>query len=112
MMNKQVARHFQAHECTISSLMNKFDQTGSVKDRHRIDIPRKTTKRDGIGNVTSSRRNRFLSNTRIHALLKMPRELGFVQGRGGGGGGGGGATLIIISKTTQWCAPTLTSPIR
>ena len=70
MMNKQIARHFQACECTISSLGTKIRQMGSVKNRHHADRPRKTTRKEDIDNVTSFRRNRFLSNARISGLVK------------------------------------------
>ena len=62
MMNKQIVRHFQACECTISSLRTKIRKMGSVK----IEImPRKTTRR-----VTLFRRNRFVSTARMPGFLK------------------------------------------
>ena len=52
MMKKQIARHFQACECTISSLRTKICQMGSVENRHHADRPRKTTRRVDIDNVS------------------------------------------------------------
>ena len=43
MINKQLARHFQACECMMSSLTTKMRQTGSVRNRYHADRPRKTT---------------------------------------------------------------------
>ena len=70
MMNKQIARHFQACECTISSLRTKIHQIGSVENRHHADRPRTTTRREDIDNATSFRSNRFLSITRIPGLVR------------------------------------------
>ena len=69
-MKKQIARHFQACECTISSLRTKSSQTGSIKNRYHPDRPRKTTRREDINNVTSSRRNRFLNSTLIPGFVR------------------------------------------
>ena len=41
-MNKQITRHFQACECTISSLRTKIRRTGSVDNRkpyQQITLP-------------------------------------------------------------------------
>ena len=35
MSARDVARHFQRHESTISRLLNRFQQTGNVADRPR-----------------------------------------------------------------------------
>ena len=59
MSARDVARHFQRHESTISRLLNRFQQTGNVAVRPRSDRPRKTTPREEIFLTTSSRRNRF-----------------------------------------------------
>ena len=40
MMNKQIAKHFQTCECTISSLRTKIRQIGSVKNRQHAARPR------------------------------------------------------------------------
>ena len=63
MINKQIARHFQACERTIFSLRTNICQMGSAVR------PRKTTRREGIDNATSFRRNRFLSRARIPDLV-------------------------------------------
>lgn len=68
--NKDVARHFQVSESSISRLRAKFRQTGSVKDRPRTGRPRKTTGREDNYMVTSSRRDRFLSGTKIACLVR------------------------------------------
>ena len=39
---RDVARHFQSHESTISRLLNRFQQTGKVVDLPRSGRPRKT----------------------------------------------------------------------
>ena len=70
MMNKQIARCFQACECTKSSLRTNIRQMGSVENRHHADRPRKTTRREDVDNVTSFRRNRFLSTARIPGLVR------------------------------------------
>ena len=43
MSARDVARHFQPHESTISRLLNRFQQTGNVADRPRSGRLRKTT---------------------------------------------------------------------
>ena len=70
MMNKQIDRHFQACECTISSLRIMIRQIGSVKNRQHAARSRKTTRREDIENVTSVKRYRFLSSARIPGLVR------------------------------------------
>lgn len=70
MMVKQVAQHFQVSESAISRLRTKFQQTGSVKDRPRSGRPRKTSRREDNYIVTSSRRDRFLSSTKLAGLVR------------------------------------------
>ena len=71
MMNKQITRHFQACECTISSLRTKIRQIGSIKYRGQHAVrPHKATRREDIDNVTSFRCNRFLSSAKILALVR------------------------------------------
>ena len=65
MMNKQIARHFEACDCTIPSIGTKIRQMGGVKNRHYGESPRKTNRREAIDYVTSLRRNRFLSSARM-----------------------------------------------
>ena len=67
---RDVARHFQRHESTISRLLNRFQQTGNVVDRPKSGRPRKTTPREDRFLTTSSRRNRFLSSRKLGCLLK------------------------------------------
>ena len=62
MSAKDVARHFQRHEQTVSRLLNRFQQTGNVADRPRSGRPRKTTPQEDRFLTTSSRRNRFISS--------------------------------------------------
>ena len=57
MMNKQIARHLQACECTTNSLRTKICQ----KIENHAVKSRKTPRKENIENVTSFRRNRFLS---------------------------------------------------
>ena len=45
MSARDVARHFQRHELTISRLLNRFQEPGNVADRPRSNITRKTTPR-------------------------------------------------------------------
>ena len=67
---RDVARHFQPHESTISRLLNRFQQTGNVADRPRSGRPRKTTPREDRFLTTSSRCNRFLSSRKLGRLLR------------------------------------------
>ena len=70
MSARDVARHFQRHELTISRLMNRFQQTGNVTDRPRSGRPRKTMPREDRFLTTLSRRNRFLSSRKLGRLLR------------------------------------------
>ena len=67
---RDVARHFQRHESTISRLLNRFQQTGKVADRPRSGRPLKTAPREDRFLTTSSRRNRFLSSRKLGCLLR------------------------------------------
>lgn len=67
---RDVARHFNRHESTISRLRSRFQVTGAVNDRPRSGRPRKTTLREDRFIVTSSRRNRFLSSRKLRLLLR------------------------------------------
>ena len=58
MLARDVARHFQRHESTISRLP------------HRSVKPRKTTPREERFLATSSRRDRFLSSRKLGRLLR------------------------------------------
>ena len=69
MSAKDVARHFQLHESTISRLLNRFQQSGNVADRPKSGRPRKSTPREDRFHSTSSRRNRFLSSRKLGRLL-------------------------------------------
>ena len=69
-MNKQITRHFQACERLYSVFRTKIRQMGSVENRYQVDRQRKTTRREGIYNVTSFRSNRFLSRSSIPGLVK------------------------------------------
>ena len=69
-MVKEVAQHFHVSESAISRLRTKYRQTGTIKDRPRPGRPRKTTRREDNFIVMSSRRNRFLSSTRIAGLVR------------------------------------------
>ena len=70
MSARDVARHFQRHESTISRLLNRFQQIGNVADQPRLGRPCKTTPREDHFLTTSSRRNRFLSSRKIGRLLR------------------------------------------
>ena len=70
MSARDVARHFQRHESTISRLLNRFQQTGNVADLSRSGRPRKATPREDRFLTTSSRRNRFLSSRNLGRLLR------------------------------------------
>ena len=73
-MVKDVAQHFHVSESAISRLRTKYRQTDTTKDRPRPGRPRKTTRRDDNFIVTSSRRNRFQSSTRIARLVRNATE--------------------------------------
>ena len=68
MMNKQIVRHFQACQSMISSLRTKIRRMGSIENH--ADRSRKTTRREDIDKVTSSRRKQFLSRARIPGLVR------------------------------------------
>ena len=70
MLARDVARHFQRHESTISRLLNRFQQTGNVTDRLRLSRPRKSTPQEDRFFTTSSPRNRFLSSRKLGRLLR------------------------------------------
>ena len=70
MTNKQIIRHIQACESTISSLRTKIRQMGSVEIESHADRSRKTTRREDIDNTTSFRRYRFLSRLRLPGLVR------------------------------------------
>ena len=74
-MNKQIVRHFQVCECTISSLRTNICKMGSVKNRNHADRPRKTTRREDMDKVASFRRYRFVSSVRIPGLLRNAAEI-------------------------------------
>ena len=67
---RDVARHFQRHESTISRLLNRFQQTGNVADRPRSSRQRKTMPRGDCFLTTSFRRNIFLSSRKLSRLLR------------------------------------------
>ena len=66
MFNKQVARHFQTCVCTIFSHRNKVPADGQCEKSTSCQ----QTRREDIDNVTSHKRNRLLSNTRIPDLVR------------------------------------------
>ena len=70
MSARDIVRHFQRHEPTVSRLLNRFQQTVKVADRPRSGRPRKTTPREDRFLPISSRRNRFLSSRKLGRLLR------------------------------------------
>ena len=70
MLARDVARHFQCHELTISPLLNRFQQTRNIADQPRSGRPRKTTPWEDPFLTTSSRCNRFLSRRKLGHLLR------------------------------------------
>ena len=70
MSARDIARHFQRHESTISRQLNRFQQSGKVANRPKSGRPRKTTLREDRFLTTSSRRNRFLSSRKLNRLLR------------------------------------------
>ena len=70
MSARDVARHFQHHETTLSRLLNRFQQTGNVADRPGSGRPRKITLQEDSFLTTSSRRNGFLSSRKLGRLLR------------------------------------------
>ena len=67
---RDVARHFQSHESTISRLLNRFQHTGKVVDLPRSGRPRKTMPWEDHFLTTSSQRNTFLSSGKLGRLLR------------------------------------------
>ena len=70
MMNKQSARHFQACELRYPVLEQVSIRWAESKIKNHVDRSRKTTNREDINNVTSFRRNRFLSRARIPDFVR------------------------------------------
>ena len=70
MSARDISRHFQCHESTISQLLNRFQQTGNVAEPSRSGRPRKTTPREDHFLTTLSRRDRFLSTRKSGGLLR------------------------------------------
>ena len=70
MSARDVARHFQRHDSTISRLLNRFQQTGNVADRP--DQADRVKPRRGKNRflTTSSRRSRFISSQKLGILLR------------------------------------------
>ena len=60
-----VARNIGVSHRTISRLRTKFNATGSLKDRPRTGLPRKTTANEKRYITLASHRNRFASSQRI-----------------------------------------------
>ena len=74
MMNKQIVRHFQACESTISSLRAMIRHMGVSKIENHADRSRKTIRREDIDKMTSFRRNRFLCRARVPGLVRNATE--------------------------------------
>ena len=70
MSARDVARHFQRHESTISRLLNRFQQTGNVADRPRSGRPHKTMPLEDHFLTTSSQRNRFVHSRKLSCLRR------------------------------------------
>ena len=70
MSARDITRHFQRHESTISRLLNRFQQTGNVPNRPRSGRPRKSPLREDRFLTTSSRRNRLLSSRKLGCLVR------------------------------------------
>ena len=67
-MNKQIVRHFQACESTISVLEPRSVRWAVTKIENRADRSCKTTRREEIDKVTSFRRNQ--SRARIPGFVR------------------------------------------
>jgi len=61
----RVARNIGVSHCTISRLRTRFNTKGSLKDRPRTGLPRKTTANEDRYITLTSRRNRCASSQRI-----------------------------------------------
>ena len=70
MSARDIVRHFQRHEWTISRLLNRLQQTGNVADRPKSGRPHKTMLREDRFLMISSRRNGFLSSRKLGCLLR------------------------------------------
>ena len=70
MSARDVSRHFQCHESTISQLLNRFQQTGNVTDQPISGRPRKTMPQEDRFLTTSSQCKRFLSSRKLACLLR------------------------------------------
>ena len=74
MINKHIARYFQACECTISSLRTKSVRLAVFKIENHAHRSHKTTSREDIDIVTSFRCTRFLSRARIPGLIRNAKR--------------------------------------
>ena len=70
MSARDIARHFKRHESTIGRLLDRFQQTENVADRHRSGRPGKTTPWEDCFLTTSSRRHTFPSSRKLGCLLR------------------------------------------
>ena len=62
MLARDVARHYQRHESTISQLLKRFQQTGNVADQSRSGRAGNTMPWEDRFLTASSGRSRFLSS--------------------------------------------------
>lgn len=65
-----IAQHYGITKGEVSRLVNKHNQTGSVKDRARSGRPRKTDAREDRRIIQHSRRNRFMPTRQIRDELQ------------------------------------------
>jgi len=69
---RKIARNLKLQPCTISRIIKKFKDTGTVADRKRSGRP-KTTKAEDRRMVITSKRNRRLTAPEITAEINRSR---------------------------------------
>ena len=67
--NRRVAQSVGVHHSVIDCLMDRFQATGTVKNRPRAGRPRKTTPREDRLIARRTMRDNFTTASRIHAGL-------------------------------------------
>ena len=72
---RQIARAMNCHPSTISRLLQRLEETGSVKDRPRPGQPRKTSNADDRSINLRMLRNRTVTAKRLQQDLRQERQV-------------------------------------
>jgi len=71
---RKIARSLKLEPCTVSRIIKKFKDTGTVADRKRSGRPRKTTEAEDRQIVITSKRDRRLTAPEITAEINRGRK--------------------------------------